>query len=107
MEFDLYAGEFVLAEGRPFAARHARGVSVQCTDGIVWLTVEGEAGDIVLRAGQSHRIKSNGLAVFEAIGHGRIGLSARMHLGQRLLTRLCGSVDWSSRPRALWQLRPV
>ncbi|UCV05584.1 DUF2917 domain-containing protein [Dechloromonas denitrificans] len=77
MEFDLHAGELVLAENRPLAARHARGALIVCTAGIVWITVAGEAGDIFLHAGQSHRIRSNGLALLEAIGHGSIRIQAR------------------------------
>jgi len=72
MEFDLHAGELVLAENRPLAGRRARGARIVCTGGTVWITVAGEAGDIFLHAGQSHRIESNGLALLEAIGHGSI-----------------------------------
>lgn len=76
MEFDLHAGELVLAENRPLAAREARGALIVCTRGQVWITIEGEAGDIFLHTGQSHRIASNGLALFEAIGHGAIRVEA-------------------------------
>jgi len=76
MEFDLHAGELVLAENRPLAAREARGALIVCTRGQVWITIEGEAGDIFLHTGQSHRIVSNGLALFEAVGHGAIRVEA-------------------------------
>lgn len=76
MDFDLHAGELVLAENRPLAAREARGALIVCTRGLVWITIEGEAGDIFLHTGQSHRIASNGLALFEAIGHGAIRVEA-------------------------------
>lgn len=76
MEFDLHAGEFVLTENQPLAARRARGALIVCTGGTIWITVAGEAGDIFLHAGQAHRIPSNGLALIEAVGHGSIRIQA-------------------------------
>lgn len=86
MEFDLHAGELVLAENLPLAARQACGALIVCTRGVVWITIEGEAGDIFLRTGQSHRIASNGLALFEAIGHGAIRVEAPRRAGRWLRT---------------------
>ena len=36
------------------AVRSFRGSSVECTQGCVWLTYDGDCRDVVLQAGQSH-----------------------------------------------------
>lgn len=74
MEMDLHNGELHLADNAPVRLRRARGLRVVCTAGHVWLTVAGEAGDIHLQTGDSHRIAANGLALLEAIGSGRVRL---------------------------------
>ncbi len=93
MDFDLCGSEICLAENAPIRLQSARGVRVTCTAGVVWLTVEGEAGDIFLRAGQVYVVRGRGLALLEAIEHGRVRFarepsSLRSWLrsrGQRLL----------------------
>lgn len=80
MKIDPGSGEFCLADNQPLSLRDARGVRVICTTGILWLTVEGEAGDVFLHLGQSHRIISNGLALVESIGGGRIRLERPLGL---------------------------
>ena len=94
MKIDLGSGELCLADNRPLSLREARGLRVVCTAGTIWLTVEGEAGDVFLRPGQSHCIVSNGLALIESIGSGRIRLERpqrlaglRQHLSR--LTSAC------------------
>lgn len=74
MQLDLHDCELCLADNAPVRLSRARGLTVRCTAGRVWLTVDGEAGDIILVAGQFHRIRSNGLALLEAIGSGRVRL---------------------------------
>lgn len=90
MKIDPGSGEFCLADNQPLSLRDARGVRVVCTTGILWLTVEGEAGDVFLHVGQSHRIISNGLALVESIGGGRIRLERPRCLAglRQHLTRL-------------------
>jgi hypothetical protein len=93
MKIDLGSGELCLADNHPLSLREARGLRVVCMAGTVWLTVEGEAGDIFLRAGQSYRIASNGLALLESIGGGRIRLERPPHLAglRRRLAQLTGT----------------
>lgn len=71
MDLDLYNSELCLAHNAPIRLLSARGVRVICTAGLLWLTVEGEAGDILLAPGDSHLIRGRGLALLEAIGSGR------------------------------------
>ena len=72
MDQDLYNNELCLADNVPFRLLSATGVRVVCTAGVLWLTVEGEAGDILLAAGESHLVRGRGLALLEAIGTGRV-----------------------------------
>jgi len=74
MKFDPGSGELGLADNHPLSLRGARGLRIVCTAGTIWLTVDGEPGDIFLLPGQSHRLVSNGLALVESIGGGRIRL---------------------------------
>ena len=63
MNFDPYNSELCLAHNAPVRLMSARGVRVICTAGRIWLTVEGEAGDVFLAAGESHLIRGRGQAV--------------------------------------------
>ncbi|WP_291991063.1 DUF2917 domain-containing protein [Candidatus Accumulibacter sp. ACC007] len=85
MDFDLYNSELYLAHNAPIRLMSARGVRVICTAGRVWLTVEGEAGDILLAAGESHLVRGSGLALLEAIGKGRVRFEPAAKPWQRLL----------------------
>lgn len=93
MKIDLGSGELCLAHNQPLSLRDACGLRVVCMAGTIWLTVDGEAGDIFLRPGQSHRIASDGLALVESIGSGRIRLERPPRLAglHRRLARLAGA----------------
>jgi hypothetical protein len=72
MDLDLYKSELCLTENAPIRLLSAHGVRITCTAGLVWLTIEGEAGDIFLAPGQSHLVRGRGLGLLEAIGSGRV-----------------------------------
>ncbi|MBL8393156.1 MAG: DUF2917 domain-containing protein [Candidatus Accumulibacter sp.] len=72
MNLDLCNNELCLADNTPVRLLSARGVRVTCTAGLAWLTVEGEAGDIFLKPGDSHQVGADGLALLEAIGSARV-----------------------------------
>ena len=72
MDLDLYKSELCLTDNAPIRLLSARGVRITCTAGLVWLTVEGEAGDVFLTPGQSHLVRGRGLGLLEAIGSGRV-----------------------------------
>lgn len=74
MELALRNGTIPLADGRLLAIRGARGVEVECTEGKVWLTIEGQPGDMVLGAGDRARIDSRGLALVEGLPSGAVRL---------------------------------
>lgn len=94
MKINPGSGEFCLADNQPLALREARGATILCTFGILWLTVEGEAGDTFLRPGQRHRIVGNGLALVESIGGARLRIERprRTAMLRRMLRGW--PVDW-------------
>lgn len=57
-----------LVENQPQRLVRARGAMVTAIRGGLWITVEGHAGDILLRPGQRWTIPLDGLTLIEAIG---------------------------------------
>ena len=74
MKIDLKSGEVCLNDKHPICLRQARGLRVTSTAGTIWITVTGEPGDIFLGPGQTYEVNSNGLAIIESIGNGRVRL---------------------------------
>jgi hypothetical protein len=66
-----------LAEGKPLTLRDARGAYIECTEGFVWLTVEGLADDFLLCKGERLRIVNNGLTLIQGMPSGSIRLSRK------------------------------
>ncbi|MEF8699607.1 MAG: DUF2917 domain-containing protein [Candidatus Accumulibacter sp. UW20] len=100
MNLDPQHSELCLTPNMPIRLLSARGVRIVCTAGVLWLTVEGEAGDIVLRAGESHVVRGSGLALLEAIGRGQVRFE-RVAPPMRLrFARLLGGLrQWSAGER--------
>lgn len=61
-----------LAEGKQLAFRDGREVYLECIEGVVWLTVEGQPGDFLLAKGERLRIESNGLALVQGLPSGAV-----------------------------------
>ena len=103
MEIDLKQSELCLAHNVPIRLPAARGLRVTCTAGVVWLTVAGEAGDILLLPGQSHVVRGRGLALLEAIGSGRVRLEKACRPASETmraqLQRIFGRISELSRQR--------
>lgn len=76
MRLHLENTELNLQENSPLGLVNGKGAIIRCIHGTAWLTVEGEAGDIFLSAGQSHQLKSNGLALVEGVGQATVRLEA-------------------------------
>ncbi|KAB2926541.1 MAG: DUF2917 domain-containing protein [Dechloromonas sp.] len=95
MKIDPGSGELGLADNHPLSLRGARGLRVVCTAGTIWLTEDGEPGDVFLLPGQSHRLAGNGLALVESIGGGKMRLERPERLAvlrrsvQRLIDVCC------------------
>ena len=63
-----------LSTGKMLAFRGARNIGLRCTDGAVWLTVEGRPDDMVLTKGERQLIESNGLALIQGLPSGSVQL---------------------------------
>lgn len=70
MWLSLKQGRLQLNGDAPVAFRRARGYWIECLDGRIWLTVNGQAGDFLLSAGERLRIESNGLALVAGLPAG-------------------------------------
>ncbi len=68
MKIDLGERELQLREHCPLRLSEANGVTVRCTRGVLWMTITGDAGDILLASGESYRIRGAGRIVIESIG---------------------------------------
>ncbi len=47
-------------------------IQIECQEGEVWITQEGDHRDIILQAGQGYRVEKRGLVIVQAIGGARI-----------------------------------
>lgn len=61
-----------LTEDTQLAFRDAQEVCLECIEGTVWLTVEGQPGDFLLVQGERLRIESNGLALAQGMPSGAV-----------------------------------
>jgi len=57
-----------IAGGSLLRLVNARGMQVQVEQGVVWITQEGDACDVIVRRGESFRLDRNGVAVLSACG---------------------------------------
>jgi len=66
-----------IARGSYIRVRDAAGSTVSAQAGTVWITEENSARDVLLRPGQSFRLRAPGLAIVEAWTDAAITLEAR------------------------------
>jgi hypothetical protein len=76
-----------LTEGKRLAFRGARDAYLECTEGMVWLTVEGQPGDFLLAKGEQLRIESNGLALIQGLPSGSVKLISMARSSSRQVNR--------------------
>jgi hypothetical protein len=57
-----------------------RGLSVVCTDGILWITQEGDLKDYILEAGERYVIARRGSVVVEACSDARLRIAPPLEL---------------------------
>ena len=77
------ASDISLAYGGIHAVRSFRGGRIECTDGTVWLTHDGDCRDVVLEAGQSHMADRDSRLVIYALSSSVVRLTSAVAL-------LCG-----------------
>ncbi|OIQ79363.1 hypothetical protein GALL_388970 [mine drainage metagenome] len=78
MDMTQDSGQIRLAAGRRVTFRGARDVLLECTEGVVWLTVEGQQGDFLLAKNELLCIKSSGLAIIQGLPSGSVQLVSKV-----------------------------
>ncbi len=68
MDTDLHRTVTLIGRNATLRIPHARGRTVLCASGQVWLTQHGDARDVFLTTGQSFTLDHPGDAVLQAIG---------------------------------------
>ena len=64
-----------LSYGEFHAVKSFRGGRIECTDGTVWLTHDGDCKDVVLEAGQSHLADRDSRLVIYALSSSVVRLN--------------------------------
>lgn len=78
----------LLQPNRPLRLDAARHAQLCIESGIVWITVNGAAGDLFLAAGESYRVPCAGRVVVEAVrGAARVNLARRGQLSMTALVK--------------------
>jgi hypothetical protein len=88
-----------LAERKMLTIRDTRDIRIECNEGMVWLTVEGQAGDLLLGKGEHLLIRSNGPAFIQGMPYGLVKLASAAPSGRQ--------TSLFARPVDLHALHPV
>lgn len=75
MRIELQPGALRLARGQTLKVTDARGSTVRCAEGSVWITEEDVPRDVVLEAGAAYRLSRRGLALVHALGDATVALA--------------------------------
>lgn len=75
MRMSLHNMVIQLADRKVLTVRGARNTRIECNDGTVWLTIEGQPGDFLLSRGEHLHIHSNGLVLIQGMPYGSIKLA--------------------------------
>lgn len=90
--------------GEVLSLRGIRGALLECSEGALWLTVQGQPGDFLLTAGKQLRITSTGLVVIEGLPSGSIRQIRRSAWPLRWTSRLVCALSFK-RPGLLSPMR--
>lgn len=74
MRVDLNRNRLCLERKNVMTVTGGRGRAVVCHSGIVWVTQDGDARDVILRAGETFTLDSAGPALLQALEPGAISL---------------------------------
>jgi len=75
MNTDLNLSATHLRRGELLRVQAGQGSLVQCLNGTLWLTQDGDLRDIVLEAGDEALIERDGLSIISALSDSRFVLS--------------------------------
>ena len=74
------ATDISLAHGGLHAVTRFRGGRIECTEGAVWLTHDGDCRDVVLAAGQSHMVDRDSRLVIYALSSSAVRIASAVAL---------------------------
>lgn len=75
MKIEFGPAELDLVPNHPLRLLDAFGLLITCTSGMIWITLDGEADDIFLSAGEQYSVQRNGLTLVESIDQGKISIA--------------------------------
>lgn len=75
MTLELTSGVLRLVRGQTLKVRNGAGSTICAREGALWITEERSSRDVVLKAGQCHRLDKPGLAIVQAFGDAALALS--------------------------------
>jgi len=103
MKIEVDTPAWLLREGHPLRLQGARGVTIHCLSGRLWLTTAGQADDIFLHPGQCHTVDAGGLTLIEALGQAQARLETPAPCRKRLLGQPPADMD-GGLAHGLWGL---
>lgn len=74
MNFRLESPVLALEAGQVLALDGARGTRIQPREGTLWITLEGEARDFIVGAGETFAVPRGGRTVVQAMSPARVAL---------------------------------
>ena len=78
MRMSLHNMEIQLAERKVLTIRGARDTRIECNEGMVWITIEGQPGDFLLGKGEHLLIRSKGLVLIQGMPYGLVKLASAL-----------------------------
>ncbi|MGH8745913.1 MAG: DUF2917 domain-containing protein [Burkholderiales bacterium] len=75
MRIELQGGDLHLIKGQTLKVRDGAGSSVCCRSGILWVTEEKRARDILLGPGACHLLSQQGMALIQALGEADVAIA--------------------------------
>jgi hypothetical protein len=75
MNLELESAALRLAKGQVLRVRDGAGSTVCAREGVLWVTEENSASDVLLAAGQCFRLRKPGLAVVQAVDDASVSLA--------------------------------
>jgi hypothetical protein len=82
------------------ALRDGRGSTITCISGTIWLTMEGDTRDVVLKAGESFVVDRRGLAILAAHESSVVDVCAP-HRARRWWSNVVDFLDQAYGPSAI------
>ncbi len=101
---------FELASRELVSIANARGHTLACDQGELWITVAGAAGDIILKSGETWTVASNAEVVISALQASRLSvrhsqaLGSLAHSARRML---CSLRTWEFPPLAAFPVQLI